>query len=77
MQHCTVDARSRRRKPGNAWAENDVRKQPGSIHLKATLKSAIVDGNNGYYGVNIQNDIGDRAVLRDNEPFHPEQENKQ
>jgi len=77
VQHCTFDARSRRRKPGNAWAENDVRKQPGSIHLKAGLRSAILEGNNGYYGVSIQNDIGDRAILRDNEPFRPEQETKQ
>jgi hypothetical protein len=72
VQHCTFDARSRRRKPGNAWAENDVRQQPGSIHLKPGLRSAILEGNNGYYGAKIQNEIGDRAVLRDNEPFRPE-----
>jgi hypothetical protein len=74
VQHSTFDARSRRRPPGNAWAANDVRRQPGSIHLKAGLKSAILEGNNGYYGVKIQNDIGDRAILRDNEPFRAEQE---
>jgi len=73
VHNSTFDARSHQRKPGNAWTGEDVRKQPGSIHLKAGLKSAILEGNNGYYGVNIKNDIGDRAILRDNEPFRPEQ----
>jgi hypothetical protein len=76
VQHCTFDARSRRRKPGNAWAENDARKQPGSIFLKTGLQSAIIEGNNGYYGVNIQNDIGERATLRDNEPYRPPSDQK-
>ena len=73
VHHSTFDARSRLRNPGNAWAGKDVRQQPGSIHLKTGLKSAIIEGNNGYYGVNIRNDIGDKAILRDNEPFQPEQ----
>jgi len=73
VHNSTFDARSRRRQPGNAWTGDDVRKQPGSIHLKPGLKSAIIEGNNGYYGVNIQNDIGGKASLRDNEPFQPEQ----
>jgi hypothetical protein len=73
VQHCTFDARSRSRKPGNPWAEHDVRKQPGSIHLKKGVKSAIIQGNNGHYGVSIQNDVGERAILRDNEPFRPAQ----
>jgi hypothetical protein len=73
VHNSTFDARSRQRKPGNAWTGNDLRKQPGSIHLKPGLKSAILEGNNGYYGVNIRNEIGKRAVLRDNEPYRPEQ----
>jgi hypothetical protein len=73
VHNSTFDARSRQRQPGNAWTGDDVRKQPGSIHLKTGLKSAVIEGNNGYYGVNIQNDIGDKALLRGNEPFQPEQ----
>ncbi|HZR21438.1 MAG TPA: glycosyl hydrolase family 28-related protein [Verrucomicrobiae bacterium] len=69
----TFDARSRQRKPGDAWTGNDVRNQPGSVWLKSGLKSAILEGNNGYYGVKIQNDIGKEAMLRDNEPFRPPQ----
>ncbi len=75
VHNSTFDARSRQRKPGHAWTGNDARKQPSSIHLKPGLKSAIIEGNNGYYGVEIRNEIGDRAILRDNEPFRPEQSN--
>ena len=46
------------------------RPQPAGQHpSQAGLQSAILEGNNGYYGVKIQNDIGDGAILRDNEPF--------
>jgi len=34
------------------------------------VQSAIIRGNNGYYGVNIENEIGGRAIISDNEPFH-------
>jgi hypothetical protein len=75
VHNSTFDARSRQRKPGNAWTGKDRRKQPGSIHLKPEVQSAILEGNNGYYGVKINNEIGKRAILRDNEPFRPEQLN--
>jgi hypothetical protein len=71
MHNSTFDARSKERRPGNPWSGNDVRNQAGSVWLKAGLKSAIIDGNNGYYGVRIQNDIGEKALLRDNETFRP------
>ena len=76
VHNSTFDARSRQRKPGNAWSENDLRKQPGSIHLKPGTKSAIIAGNNGYYGVSIKNEIGEKAILRDNEPYSPPQSTK-
>jgi len=72
VQHCTFDARSKLRKPGNAWSPQDRRDQPGSIHLKPGLRHAILRGNNGYYGVQIQNEIGDKAILADNEPWRPD-----
>jgi hypothetical protein len=71
VHHCTFDARSQRRQPGNAWAGDDVRLQPGSIDLKPGVRSAIIAGNNGYYGVKVNNQIGRRAILSDNEPWHP------
>jgi len=69
VQNCTFDARSRGRQPGNAWSEQDRRDQPGCIHLKPGVQHAIIRGNNGYYGVNIKNEIGDKAIIRDNEPW--------
>lgn len=71
VQNCTFDARSQQRKPGNAWAGQDQRHQPGSIHLKPGVRHAIVRGNNGYYGVRVKNQIGKKAILEDNEPWRP------
>ena len=71
VQNCTFDARSQERQPGNAWSEQDHRAQPGSIHLKPGVKHAIIRGNNGYYGVNIKNEAGDKAIIADNEPYRP------
>ncbi|MCG2685350.1 MAG: hypothetical protein L6306_17235, partial [Planctomycetales bacterium] len=42
---------------------------PGpSILLGKGLKHAIVTGNNGVKGVTITNQIGDRAIIANNEP---------
>ena len=71
-ENCTFGAVSRRRRPGNAWAEDGVRRQPTGIHLKPGLRGAIVRGNNGYYGVEVVNEIGDKAIISENEPFRPE-----
>ncbi len=72
VQNCTFDARSKDRQPGNAWSQKDDRIQPGAVHLKPGVMSAIVRGNNGYYGVNINNEIGDKAIFADNEPYRPQ-----
>jgi hypothetical protein len=71
VQNCTFDARSHQRKPGNAFDVADLRNQPGSIHLKPGIKQAIIRGNNGYYGVNIKNEAGEKAIITDNEPYLP------
>jgi hypothetical protein len=68
IQNCTFDALSSQRRPGNAWSETDARVQPPSIHLKPGVRHAIIRGNNGYYGVSIKNEIGDKAIISDNEP---------
>ena len=39
-----------------------------SILLGKGLKHAIVTGNNGVRGVTINNQIGDQAIISDNEP---------
>jgi hypothetical protein len=39
-----------------------------SIHLKPGLQHAIITGNNGVGGVRIKNEIGEKAILTDNEP---------
>jgi hypothetical protein len=70
---CTFDARSKRRRPGNSWDENDARSQPGGVCVKTGVRHAIITGNNGYYGVSIKNEIGTNAIIRDNEAFEPPQ----
>jgi hypothetical protein len=45
-------------------------KEP-SILLKKGLKHAIISENNGANGVNIVNEIGDQAIIANNEPFRP------
>ncbi len=42
-----------------------------SIRLGKGLVHAIVTGNNGVQGVRILNEIGDRAIIADNEPPSP------
>jgi hypothetical protein len=74
VQNSTFDARSRQRRPGNAWTQDDTRNQPGSIHLKPGVQHAIIRGNNGYYGVSIKNEIGDKAIVSDNEPYAPDRQ---
>jgi hypothetical protein len=69
VQNCTFDARSRQRKPGKAWSQQDPRDQPGSVHLKTGVRHAIIRGNNGYCGVNVMNEIGDKAIIAENEPW--------
>jgi hypothetical protein len=71
VQNCTFDALAKARQPGNAdhAARGSQRFQPTAIHLKAGVRSAIVRGNNGFYGVEIRNEIGDRAIVSDNEPY--------
>lgn len=38
------------------------------IDLKKGLKHAIITENNGKYGVNVRNEIGDAAIIANNEP---------
>lgn len=42
-----------------------------SILLGKGLKHAIVTGNNGVRGVTVDNQIGDQAIISDNEPSGP------
>lgn len=77
VQNCTFDARSKERKAGNAWSEQDRRVQPGSVYLKRGLRGAIVRGNNGYYGVGIKNEIGKKAIIAGNESWTPPRKSQQ
>ncbi len=71
VHNSTFDAKSKNHHAGYAWNSDDLRLQPGSIELKSGVRSAIISGNNGYYGVKINNQIGGRAIIRDNEPWRP------
>lgn len=68
IENCTFDARSRERKPGHAPPATQTHFQPPCVDLQAGVKHAIVAGNNGYYGVRVRNQIGNRAIIANNEP---------
>jgi hypothetical protein len=70
IQNSTFAAVAKRLVAGHGPPEGGVQFQPPSIHLTPGVQSAIIRGNNGYYGVNIENEIGGRAIISDNEPFH-------
>jgi Pectate lyase superfamily protein len=72
IQNSTFDAVSSKREPGHSYADNDARGQQTSIDIGPDVRSAIIRGNNGYHGIKIENHIGDRAILSDNEPYRPE-----
>ena len=42
-----------------------------NIVLKNGVQHAIVSENNGAHGVEIENEIGDRAIIATNEPHRP------
>lgn len=69
IQNSTFAAVSVRHLPGHAAPSEGVRFQSPSIHLAPGAQSAIIRGNNGSFGVKIENEIGSRAIIRDNEPF--------
>lgn len=67
INHCTFDAMKSSNVAGT-WAYVGDKTQPPAIHIKQNVKHAIVKDNNGYFGVDILNDAGRRAIIRDNEP---------
>jgi hypothetical protein len=71
IQNSTFDAVSPKREPGHPYTESDTRTQQVSIHLGPEVRGAIIRGNNGYNGVRIENQIGERAIISDNEPYRP------
>lgn len=71
VQGCTFDAISGQRIPGHPFNEGDARVQSPAIHVGAKVESAILTENNGYYGVQVLNDAGDKTIIANNEPYHP------
>ena len=69
VQNSTFDARSSKLNPGHSFSGEEGRYQPPSIRIAKGTHSAIIRGNNGYYGVKIINEIGDKAIISDNEPY--------
>ncbi|MGA2538838.1 MAG: hypothetical protein ABSF53_22720, partial [Terracidiphilus sp.] len=69
IQSSTFGAVSVKHEPGHAAPGEGVRFQSPSIHLAPGVQSAIIRGNNGSFGVKIENEIGSRAIIGDNEPF--------
>ncbi|HLV85843.1 MAG TPA: glycosyl hydrolase family 28-related protein [Candidatus Sulfotelmatobacter sp.] len=69
IQNSTFGAVSMRHVPGHSALGEGDRFQSPSIHLAPGVQSAIIRGNNGSFGVKIENEIGSRAIISDNEPF--------
>jgi hypothetical protein len=82
MSDCFLSSTGRKNNPGNFLVEADGGRlqvrgcsfgsdEPG-IALRPGLQHAIITENNGVAGVEIANEIGERAVLANNElPPHP------
>ena len=70
VQNSTFGAVAKQLVPGHAEPNAEGRFQSPSIHLSPGTESAIIRGNNGYYGVKVENEIGSRAIISGNEPFH-------
>jgi hypothetical protein len=78
LSDCYLSSSGRKRNPGVSLVEADGGKLQvrgcsfGSdepcIALQAGLQHAIITENNGVRGLEIRNEIGDRAVLANNEP---------
>ena len=65
VQNCTFDGTQT--DEVKQWTYSGVKRRPESIWLKKNVRHAFITGNNGWDGVRIKNDIGKRAVIRDNE----------
>jgi len=79
LSDCYFSSAGRKRNPGFALVEADGGKlqvqgcsfgtDEPDIALRTGLRHAIITGNNGVHGVEITNEIGDAAVIAENEPF--------
>ena len=78
LSDCYLSSEGRKKNPGVALVEADGGKlqvrgcsfgtdEPG-ITLKQGLQHAIVTENNGVHGVEIKNEIGEKAIIANNEP---------
>jgi hypothetical protein len=81
LADCYFSSSGRARNPGFALVDADSGKlqvrgcsfgtDEPSIALRKGVASAIITGNNGVRGVEITNEIGDAAIISENERFTP------
>jgi len=65
VQDCTFDATQT--DEVKQWTYSGEKRRPECIWLKKGVKNAIITGNNGYLGVSIKNEIGEHAIIEQNE----------
>jgi len=65
VQDCTFDGTQT--DEVKQWTYGGEKRRPESIWLKKGVKHAIITGNNGYNGISVRNEIGNKAIIRDNE----------
>jgi hypothetical protein len=83
LSDCYLSSTGRAKNPGVSLIEADGGKlqvrgcsfgtDEPAIALQSGLRHAIITENNGVNGVEIANDIGDRAIITNNEPYSPPQ----
>jgi hypothetical protein len=78
LSDCYLSSSGREKNPGVSLVEADGGKlqvrgcsfgtDEPCVALRRGLKHAIITGNNGVRGVEILNEIGERAIIAENEP---------
>jgi hypothetical protein len=69
INNCTFDALQSQKSKDSKWAYEGEPSAPPSIHIGKGVKHAVINGNNGFYGVSIKNEIGKNAYIDGNEPI--------
>ena len=65
VQSCTFDGTQA--DEVRQWTYSGEKRRPESIWLKKDVKNAIIIGNNGFRGISVKNEIGDKAYITENE----------
>lgn len=69
VEGCTFDG-AQTDEPAQ-WSYKGAKRQQTAIHIAKGARHAIITGNNGFRGLQIKNEIGIHAIIKDNESATP------